>query len=424
MFNSTLATLRGLALDRKGVTAVVTALGATAVIGVTGLAIDVASWEVTLRKMQGAADQAALAALIVADAGGEKTTEAKAIAAAHGFVDGQANVTVTVNQPPSAGSHTASSSALEVVITQPQSLMFTGLFLSTAPTVTTRAVALSLSGSMCVMALDKTGKTAVGSVDLTGKTTVSMPSCDVYNDSPDANSTELVGSASLSARNIFLSGGYSESGGASMTASGSLRTYTTPMPDPYAGLTMPTYSGCGGSNGTYKLNANTTATISPGVYCGGIDVEQGTLTLNPGTYILNGGDLKVNSGATITGTGVTIILTSSTGSYGTVDFEGAATVTLSAPLAGATVGIPGIAIWVDKNAPMGTDKFAGGSTQNITGAMYLPSQQVNYTGGSATGSSCTQLVALTVTFTGNANFAHNCTGDGISEPLLPPALVE
>ena len=38
--------------DQKGgVTAVVAGLGATAIIGFTRLAIDIASWEVTLRKM-------------------------------------------------------------------------------------------------------------------------------------------------------------------------------------------------------------------------------------------------------------------------------------------------------------------------------------------------------------------------------------
>jgi Flp pilus assembly protein TadG len=420
-----------LAHDKKGATAVVMALGATAIIGITGLAIDVASWEVNVRKMQGAADQAALAALTVANsnAGGDKTTEAKAVAATDGFVDGQGNVTVTVNQPPSQGSHKISS-ALEVVITQPQSLMFTGLFLTTAPTATARAVALSSPGSMCVMALDTTGKTAIGSVDLSGKTTVNMPNCDLYNDSPVAASTELAGSSSLSARNIFLSGGYSDSNGTTMSASGSMKTYTAPMPNPYGSLTIPAYSGCGtypmGSNTQYKLNANTTDTLSPGIYCGGIDVEKGTLNLNPGTYILDGGGFKVNGGATITGTGVTIILASSSGqNYGSVDIEGGATVTLSAPISGAAVGIPGIAIW-DTNPIMTAngEKFNGGSTENITGAIYTPNQQVNYSGGSSTSTGCTQLVALTVTFTGNANFGNSCTNSGVSEPLLPPALVE
>jgi Flp pilus assembly protein TadG len=414
-----------LAHDKKGATAVVMALGATAIIGITGLAIDVASWEVNLRKMQGAADQAALAALTVANAGLDKTTEAKAVSATDGFVDGQGNVTVTVNQPPSQGSHTANSSALEVVITQPQSLMFTGLFLTTAPTATARAVALSSTGSMCVMALDTTGKTAIGSVDLTGKTTVNMPNCDLYNDSPVAASTELAGSSSLSARNIFMSGGYSQVGGATMTATGSIKSYTTPMPDPYAGLTIPSYPGC--TSNEVKNNTIKTPSANLSVYCGGISLSSGTtLNLAAGTYILDQGGLKVNGGATLTGTGVTIILTSSAGpsSIGSITINGGATVTLSAPTSGATAGTPGVAIWVDKNAPMATTKFNGGSTENITGAVYAPSQQMEFAGGASTTTGCTQLVALTVTFTGNSNFGNSCTGSGISEPQLPPALVE
>ena len=416
--------LGAFAHDRSGITAVFTALGATALIGITGLAIDVASWEVTLRKMQGAADQAALAALTVANAGGDKTTEAKAVTANSGFVDGQGSVTVTVNQPPSQGTHTGNSSALEVIISQPQPLMFTGLFLSIAPTAIARAVALSSAGSMCVMALDTSGKTAIGSVDLTGKTTVSLPNCDLYNDSPVALSTELTGSSSLSARNIFLSGGYSDAGGATMTASGSMKTYTTAMPDPYSGLTIPSYTGCTSSE--VKNNTIKTPSANLYVYCGGISLNSGsTLNLAAGTYILDQGNLQVNGGATLTGTGVTIILTSSTGSnYGSVTINGGATVTLTAPASGATAGTPGVAIWVDKNAPMATSKFNGGSTENITGSIYTPSQQMEFAGGASTTTGCTQLVGLTVTFTGNANFGNSCTGTGISEPLLPPALVE
>src|SRR5260370_10169313 len=104
-FCSIPVSLRGLARDQKGVTAMITALGATALIGFTGLAIDVASWEVTLRKMQGAADQAALAALTVANAGGDKTKEAKAVTASDGFVDGHGSVAETANQAPSQVGH-------------------------------------------------------------------------------------------------------------------------------------------------------------------------------------------------------------------------------------------------------------------------------------------------------------------------------
>ena len=120
------AMVRCLPGDRRGVTAVITALGATALIGFTGLGIDVASWQVTLRRMQGAVDQAVFAAAIASTAGDtltNVTTDAKAVTASHGYVDGQSGVTVAVNQPPSQGSHTSDSSALEVIIRRSAGLL-------------------------------------------------------------------------------------------------------------------------------------------------------------------------------------------------------------------------------------------------------------------------------------------------------------
>jgi hypothetical protein len=83
-----------------------------------------------------------------------------------------------------------------------------------------------------------------------------------------------------------------------MTAGGSLKTYTTAMPDPYAGLTIPSYSGC--SSSEVKNNTIKTPSTNVYVYCGGISLDSGTtLNLAAGTYILDQGGLKVNGGATL-----------------------------------------------------------------------------------------------------------------------------
>jgi hypothetical protein len=69
----------------------------------------------------------------------------------------------------------------------------------------------------------------------------------------------------------------------------------------------------------------------------------------------------------------------------------------------------------DRNMNLGnTFKFNGGSTQNITGAIYMPRGYVEYAGGSTsnTTNKCTQLIADTITFKGNANFNNTCTGVG------------
>ena len=50
----------------------------------------------------------------------------------------------------------------------------------------------------------------------------------------------------------------------------------------------------------------------------------------------------------------------------------------------------------------------------ITGALYFPPQSLTYSGGSVSGPNCTQLVADTVTVTGNAYFNTACQGDGMA----------
>ncbi len=215
-----------------------------------------------------------------------------------------------------------------------------------------------------------------------------------------------------------------------MTPDPPTATYVQPSPDPYAGMVMPTYSGCNATN--YAVNSGQTPTISPGVFCGGITVNGGgTLNLNPGTYIMDGGNFDVEGNGTVNGTGVTIILTSSTGSnYGIVKLAGGSIVSITAPTAGATAGIPGVAIWADRNAPNQSNTFNGGTTENINGAIYLPSQTVNYSGGSATSvngavTKCTQLIGYDINFTSNSYLTHAyCSAMNlpVRDPVAPPKL--
>ena len=296
---------------------------------------------------------------------------------------------------------------------------------ATAHDLTARSVSLpGPPATMCAMALDEGGKLAVGSVDFTGSTKVSLTGCDLYNNSGNADSMEVTGSSSLTARNVYLAGGYSVTGSGSVSATGAIVTYGAIVQDPYAALPVPAASGC--DNNNYKFTSKTPATISPGVYCGGIAVSgSGALTLNPGTYILDRGSFTVSGSSTISGRGVTLVLTSSTGSsFGSISISGGATVTLSAPVKDATLGIPGIVIWEDGRAPAAQASFTGGSTQVITGAIYVPSQEVTFTGGSSAASSCIQLIGLTLKFSGNSYFKHSCANAGVQDPPAAPRIVQ
>src|SRR5262249_53600353 len=153
----------------------------------------------------------------------------------------------------------------------------------------------------------------------------------------------------------------------------------------------------------------------PGIYRNGMKLTNNTaVSLNSGTYYLQG-DLDISGSASITGTGVTLVFTSSDGStYAKASVTGTGNVSLTAPTSGTYAGI---AMFGDRNMNLSnTFKFTGGSNQNFVGAIYIPRGYVKYAGGStnADTNKCTQLVADTIEFTGNANFNINCSGVGTS----------
>jgi hypothetical protein len=239
-------------------------------------------------------------------------------------------------------------------------------------------------------------------------------SCALYDNSPASNALTLNGSATINALAAYISGGISGTG---LTTTAGTVTGVNPIPDPYGSIAVLSYSGCKQNN--YKLTGNKTDNLSasgttPYVFCNGLTIMGGSsLTLGPGIYVIDQGTLDLKGGATLNATGgVTIILTNHTsgGSPADVNIAANAIVNLVAPTTGSTAGI---ALFQDRvTCSSCSESIAGGSTQNITGAIYFPSNAVNYTGGSATGSQCTQLIAYTITFTGGSTFNSGCSSAG------------
>jgi hypothetical protein len=406
--------------DRKGAIAVMTAVTLSTLLGVAGLGTEATLWYVAKRNLQGATDTAAFTAA-TAEAAGQTSSgfsaAAQAVARNYGYVSGTGGVTVTVNNPPQSGPNTGNSQAVEILIQQPQQLMFAALFMHSNPAITARAVAAPGAGAgnggaaNCVVALDKGSVTDV--ID-SGSATLNMPSCNIMVNSPNADALSLSGTGTIDAKSATIVGNYTTSGSAKLNATNGITTGASAMADPYAGVSIPAYAGCNQTS----LHVVAAKTLTPvgGIYvlCNGLSVSgTGNLTLQPGVYIVNGGNLSVSGGATISGTGVTIIMTDTTpSSTGTVSISGGANVNLSAPTTGATAGL---AFFQDRGASSaGSNSFSGGSTQSITGALYFPSQAVTFSGNSGnTASPCTQLIGYTLTFSGSSTFNANCNGLGL-----------
>jgi Flp pilus assembly protein TadG len=437
---------RGFFGDQSGIVVVLVALAMPVLLGLTAFAVDVSKWSSTKNSIQAAADNSVLSAVMSAAQAGatlaQIQNQAFAVAAATGFTNGQNGVTVTVNTPPKSGNYTASTytnSAYEVIIKQAQTRYF-AVLLGAAPTVSGRAVALVAGSPACLLALDKTASSAIS---MSGGASVGATNCTVAANSSSGTAVTGSGGASLTAANLNIVGSYSTSGG--FTVAATIKTGAPATTDPYGCsggtcLAVPSFSTSGCSPNP-NLSGGHTGTINPGCY-NGITVSGGAkLTMNAGTYVINGGGgINLSGGSTLTmgagiytinngsfslsggntasGSGISIVLTGTPATIGSVNISGGATLTLTPPASGP---MQGVAFYKDRAAkPSGTDSFSGGASMLITGSLYLPTEQVTYSGGSSTGSTCLQLIADTVSFSGGSKFGTSC-GSLIVPGLLPPA---
>jgi Flp pilus assembly protein TadG len=396
--------LRRFVGDQSGSYAIIVALMMPVLAGVAGLGTEVGWWLYKHKNMQSAADSGAVSA---ATAGSNPTVEAEAVTALYGYTSGSNSVTVTVHQPPSTGNYKSSPQAVEVIVSQPQSRLISALFGTGAVPITARAVALGNAGTGCVLALNPTASSAVS---VSGSNKLNLINCNLYSDSNASPSLNVSGSATVSANMVGAVG--SVSGASNITATNGVHTGVRAVSDPYASVSLPKPTSCDHNN-KYNLKPGDSLP-GPGVYCGDITVNAGaTITLSAGIYYLYGANLSVSGNATITGTGVTLVFTGSTSSgWGSATIGSNANVTLTAPSSGPTAGI---VMYGDRNMPAGTVfSLEGGGTQNFSGAIDLPKAALKFSGGNGTTSSCTQIIADTVTFTGSSNVQVNCAALGTS----------
>jgi hypothetical protein len=409
--------------DRAGGVTAVLALSLPAIVGFAGLGTEAASWYLTRRTMQGAADTAASTAAAARAAGTSSASvlasEARSIAASYNFVNGSNGTTVTVNYPPSSGTYQGRNDAVEVSISKQEPALLSALFLPHGPTISVHAVALAnLTYEACVIALDKNNETAMTT---SGTPALSFPGCSLYANSPASAALSMNGGASISANKAYFVGNYS--GGGLTTANG-LYSGVDPIIDPYRNVAVPAYAACNVNN--YSLSGGKSETKTVGasgvyVFCKGVKLTgNSALTLGPGTFIIDGGAFDTTSGSVTATGGTTIILTTKlSGQPCATSNMTSGPINITAPTSGS---LAGIAVYKDRacvNHDKDADKVAGGSLQNITGAIYFPEQWIDYTGGSATGGAqCTQLIAWKITFTGNSGFQSNCTDTGVSKLSL------
>jgi hypothetical protein len=272
------------------------ALALVVLISFVALAIDLGLMWGTKRRMQTAADAAAIAGALASRNSQDVTTAADNVASLNGFTDGSNGVTITVANPYSGGS--CSANCVKVTIAQGQSTYFLRVLGFNSINVNANAVSGTINSGNCVYALSPS---ALPALKVDGNAKVNVPSCGVIVNSTQNPAATCGGAASFSAGSIGVAGS-----AAVGCFSPAPTTGVGESPDPFAYLgTAPTCT----VNNT-KLSITSSQTVSPGYYCGGIKITGGStnVTFQSGTYYLGSPfDLSITSGGTVTGTGVTFI---------------------------------------------------------------------------------------------------------------------
>ena len=390
-------------LGNRGTVAILTAMLGTVTIGFTALATDVAVWQLDSAGMQGAADHASLAAALTLSAGiTTATAEARAVAAAEGFVHGSGTTTVTVNSPATKGPNAGVANSVEVVVQQTEPMFFGKILMAALPSASSRAVTLPGNINACMLALEASGL----GFNAATEGQIHAEPCDLFVNSKSACGLTLSNDGAYYFTNVVV--GMPDQNGCesedqSMNVTGT-ETFSAPSTaDPYSARPIPLAVGCqtaGPFDGKDKVS------IGPGTYCNGIVLDKkAELTLRTGVYVFDHGLFDIRSGdATIKldpadgGAGVSLVFTSSNGlDYAGFNIKSSANLQLTPMKTGPTAGI---LIWYDG---AGAKPYTiGDGALAITGAIYSPGSSATFTGKSSIAFTCGQVIANSISLASKA----------------------
>lgn len=419
------ATIARFAGEQSGASFLFAALALPIILGAAGLGFDATIWYLTKRQNQSIADNAVLAATVALtrDPGASQSAlenEAWTAANRDGFQSSTAQ-RITVNSPPAAGTYAGDPGYVEIVVEEDRPLYLTSFVMNSQTlTVQARAVAgVTSAGEHCLVALDPRANAAL---EFTGTANVIM-NCGVASNSISEQAILVNGNADLQADPAQAVGDILVTGSGTFNTSTPPQPHSLPVPDPYAGVSLPAAAGL---TCDYNNYAAKNETLDPGVYCGGLDIKF-TVDLNPGVYVINEGDLSISANADVNGSEVTIIFVADQPANvgGISNINGNANVTLTAPGPGGHSTGPyqneyaGMLFMQHPDAAStGVNRLNGGASMQLSGALYFPSQEVNYTGNSDQTNGCIKIVGRKLTFSGASDLnadAANCAAQGVAE---------
>ena len=345
--------------NQRGNVAVMFAVSALALTGLTGGAVTMARLNTAGTRLQDAADGAALAAAAAAQ--GSAATEVQVRDAAERWAASALRNDPHKDGPATTAVSLAGREPTRVTVAMEQAVetMFAGAL--GVERMTVRRQATAVGGPQrraCLLVLEPSAPHALelqGSPKLTGEL------CVAHVNSAAPGAMSLLGSAEGEMEAAYVSGPRGPVHGFKPAPQFS----QPPLADPVAGRIR--WPGPGPCRPAPAAGADR---LSPGTYCGGLEIPAGAELL-PGLYVVASGDLVVN-GRGAHGEGVTIVLLDPAG---VIELKGNNSLRLTAPTSGEWEGI---AIAAKPGPVMTTSRIFG--MLELDGILYLPGQKLHLQG--------------------------------------------
>ncbi len=292
------------------------------------------------------------------------------------------------------------------------------------------------AANICVIALDEEADRAIS---LDGASKLDASKCAVISNSKSKASIRSGGLSSIKASFICAGGG---AAGSALSFQPSPLLDCPVYADPLTDRVAPTAGACdfndlevgdrpnlGGRllslleavvatiDGSFAgtLSGYQRRDLSPGVYCGGLAVnDKSDLHLRAGVYVMKDGPLVVSTGARIFGENVGFYLD---GDRSTFNFEAASIIHLTAPMEGLMAGL---LFWEECDAPEGrTHAILSANARQLLGTIYLPKGrlEVGSTMPIADKSAYTAIVARRFSMSGAPTMVLNSNYSATSIPV-------
>jgi Flp pilus assembly protein TadG len=410
--------LTAFARDARGTVAVILSICAIPIVIAASIGLDMASSSHMKSEIQAAADSAVLAAARRLAVGAD-SSDKEALALDTFYANLSPSLEQLIVGAPEVDIDFPTNT-IKLVATVTTDTLLSRLATDQIVLGVEAAATISEGNPICMMALNPS---APGAISIQGTADVLAEGCSIQVNSEDEEALYQNGNGTATATSYCVAGGV-EGDNFTPSPKENCAAENDPLEDEFASdwaqenidnlaCTYTNYS---------QINTTGTVNLSPGVYCGGLNIKKGTVQLQTnGIYVMRDGPLDIQSQGRLQGTHV-VVLFDGNDTTRLVTQAGASIVT-SARSSGTFQGIA--FAQHPSSVPASPNLIIGGGEVQINGIMYFPEQALKVTGGGDIGTNAAQfaIMADTIAIEGNGELRIKIGQDYQSTglPALPAA---